>query len=388
MRLPIPGVFLLLMLFMLGVSVADADTVRRNWMVVEVSGAVDIKDAANNMLSTRAGTHLDAPFTIITGSDGHAVVSHGQDRLTVGPDSRASVPQPTPTESGVITRISQMLGSVLYQVEHRIKDSFEVDTPYLVSVVKGTTFNIRVTPDDSTVALIEGRLFVHTPDMKSELMLKPGQAAIKSRLSKGIILKDQQSLSAPRQGPITVAKDGDAPASNMTTDGPSISAASSRDKVSEQAVVTDIGNMPNVDRISTDGDISTMTRGSIVDLGTGVDGSSLIDLGTGVTSVSTSASISSGSLVDLGTSAGAISTTTGIGSGGVTDLGASVGNISTSTSIGDGSVVDLGASVGGSSLIDIGTGVTGTATTTTSTTTTQIPIPGPLITNTVTLPGL
>ena len=361
MRLPIPGFFLLIMPFMLGISVVDAETVPRSWTVAEVSGAVDIRDAINNKLGTQVGSQLDAPFTVVTGGDGHAVVTHGQDRLTVGPDSQLTVPQPTPTESGVITRIRQKLGSVLYHDEHRIKDSFEVDTPYLVSVVKGTTFNIRVTTDDTTVALIEGSLFVHTPDMKSELMLKPGQAAIKSRLREGIILKDQQSLSAPRRGPITVAKDGDVPAANTTNDKSRSGALSSRDKTSEQSSVTSIDNIVNVDRLSANGDILPVT-----DLGSRVDGGNLLDLGTSVTRVSTNASINSGSLVDLGGSIGDVSTATSIGGSSVIDLGASVGNVSASSSIGGGSVVDLGAtvgsvsastSVGGSSVTDLSASV-------------------------------
>ncbi len=352
MRLPAPGFFLLLMLFMLGVSVADADTVRPMWTVVEVSGAVDIRDAGNNRLGMKPGTKLNAPFAIITSGDGHAVLAHGQDRLTVSPDSRVAVPQPTTAESGIITRIRQTLGSVLYQDEHRTKDSFEVDTPYLVSVVKGTTFNIRVTPDDTTVALIEGSLFLHTPDMKAELLLKPGQAAIKTRLSKGIILKDQQSLSAPRQGAITVAKDGEAPTSNMTTDQFPGGARPSRSNSSEHSVMTDISNMDTVDRLSTNWDISAIT-----DIGTRVDGGNLVDLGASVSGVSSSAAISSGSLVDLGTSVGGISTNTSIGSDSVIDLGTSVGDVSTTTSIGGSSVVDVSASIGGGSLADLGTGV-------------------------------
>jgi FecR protein len=424
MRLPIPGFFLLSMLFMLGISVADAETIRRVWAVVEVTGTVDIKDAGNNELRTRPGTPLEAPFTVVSGSDGHAVVARGQDRLTVGPNSRVAVPQPTSTESGVITRINQMLGSVLYHDEHRIKDSFEVDTPYLVSVVKGTTFNIRVTADDTTVALIDGSLFVHTLDMKSELLLKPGQAAIKSRLRKGIILKDQQSLSAPRRGPITVAKDGEAPVSNMTTDKSQDGSLPSQDETSEQAVAMDKSNITNVDRISTDGDVNSITKDSINDLGTKVDGGNLVDLGQNISKVSTNATISTGSLVDLGASVGDVSASTSVGSSSGIDLGASVGNVSTSAGVGGGSLVDLGASVGnasastgiggggvsvgvsvgGNNLVDLGTGVSGSSTTTglgtttinttpttpatstSSSTTSQLPILGPLL-NKV-LPGL
>ncbi|HKI81146.1 MAG TPA: FecR family protein, partial [Pseudodesulfovibrio sp.] len=197
--------------FLLGISAAHAGGAHQTWTVVEASGTVHIKSAAGADLGARAGTRLHTPFKIVTGAKGRAVISHGQDRVTVGPDSRSTVAQPTPSKTGLVTRIKEMLGSVLYHVQHRPHGDFQVDTPYLVSVVKGTTFNVHVTPDASTVALVEGKLWVYTPNGKFQRMLTPGQAAIKSVHSKGIMLKDQQSLSEPVRGPITVVGDGDTP---------------------------------------------------------------------------------------------------------------------------------------------------------------------------------
>lgn len=207
MRLPVISVVWLLVFFSLGLSEVHADSMPKYWTVMEASGGVNIKTTSGLELSTQPGTKLDPPFIILTGANGRAVITHGQDKLTVSPNSKFTVPEPTGT--GQITRIQQALGSVLYHVQHRITDRFEVDTPYLVSVVKGTTFNINVTSDANTVALIEGRLQVYTPDKKFELILKPGQAATKSRQNEGIILSDQQSLSNLKQGPITILKDGE-----------------------------------------------------------------------------------------------------------------------------------------------------------------------------------
>ena len=136
-----------------GPTLGNAATSRNEWLVQESSGTVTVKGASNDMhaLSIGVGTHLSAPFTVQTGVDGHIVITHGEDRLTVRPQTLTSVALSTPSEKGVITRVSQTIGAVLYQVEHRINDRFEVDTPYLVSVVKGTTFNIHVTSDSSTV---------------------------------------------------------------------------------------------------------------------------------------------------------------------------------------------------------------------------------------------
>jgi len=209
MRLPAIGLLWLLMVFSLGISEAGADSLPKKWTVSEATGEVSIKTISGLALSTQTGTKLDPPFAILTGTDGRVVVTHGQDKLTISPNSKSVVPEPG--ETGQITRIQQTLGSVLYHVQHRVKARFEVDTPYLVSVVKGTTFNIHVSSDASTVALIEGRLQVYTPDKKFELIMKPGQVATKSQQSKGIMLNDQRTLSSLKQGPITVLKESDSP---------------------------------------------------------------------------------------------------------------------------------------------------------------------------------
>jgi len=177
------------------------------WSVVEVSGVVTVMDVSRREFpNLRIGARLPAPFSVQTGSDGHLVLAHGEDKLTVGAEARFTVPLSQTNASGLATRIKQGLGTVLYQVEHRTKGTFQVETPFLVSVVKGTTFNIRVTADDSTVALIEGRLLVSTPDDTSQLMLAPGQAAIRSAHSAKILLKDQRSISSTAKGPIRIVR--------------------------------------------------------------------------------------------------------------------------------------------------------------------------------------
>ena len=404
---------------MLAVSVVKAETIRRDWMVMSMTGTVEFNDTAKHKLNAQKGTMLAAPFTIVTGEDGHAEVSQGEDELRVEPNSRVEVPQPFVAEAGVTTRIRQTLGSVLYHVQHRIKDSFEVDTPYLVSVVKGTTFNIRTTADDSTVALIEGKLWIHTPDLKSEVILKPGQAAIKSRLGSSIIVKDQQSLSSLQKGPITVANDR----SGSTAVSSGKQGITSK-SVSDIGAASDIRAFSPNEDVTSLGDIRTLDLGAKLDSGNLIDlrtnvtttsasaaisSGSVLDLGAGIGSVSTSSSISGGSILDVGTSVGGISTTTTVGGSSVLDVGASVGSVSTNASIGGNGLIDVGASigdssanlsVGGSSLIDLGSGTTGiasgtsgspaatTSTTTTSTTTSQVPAVGGVLGNTLSLPGL
>lgn len=197
---------LLLCIGLMPLPVRAEDAPARTWSVEEISGTVSVEDASGReMARVRPGTALTPPFTARTGDDGRLVLGHGRDRVTVSSGARFQIPEPQPAAGGLIDRVRQALGSMLYEIEHRMTGGgFEVETPYLVSVVKGTTFNILVTADASTVALIEGRLAVHTLDGKSQVMLEPGQAAIKSRDGDRILLKDPQALTTPMTGPIRI----------------------------------------------------------------------------------------------------------------------------------------------------------------------------------------
>lgn len=199
-------------------ALCSAASLNNEWTVESAAGTVTVEDRSATpraLLPIRTGMRLTAPFAVRTGIDGSVALSHGQDKLVVRPNSAATIPMAAASGDGVATRIAQSLGVVFYQVQHRIKDRFEVETPYLVAVVKGTTFNILVADHASTVALLEGRVLVHTPDMKAQATLEPGQTATKSRQGDGILLKDQKTLSLPAPGPISIAL-GDTAGSPVT----------------------------------------------------------------------------------------------------------------------------------------------------------------------------
>jgi ferric-dicitrate binding protein FerR (iron transport regulator) len=61
-----------------------------------------------------------------------------------------------------MTRLVQWLGEAFFEVGHRSTPHFEVDTPYLAAIVKGTAFTVEVTHDDSAVAVSEGVVAVVT----------------------------------------------------------------------------------------------------------------------------------------------------------------------------------------------------------------------------------
>jgi ferric-dicitrate binding protein FerR (iron transport regulator) len=62
-----------------------------------------------------------------------------------------------------MTRVVEWLGQALFEVDHRPDPHFEVDTPYLTAIVKGTAFTVEVTHDGSAVAVTDGVVAVATP---------------------------------------------------------------------------------------------------------------------------------------------------------------------------------------------------------------------------------
>ncbi len=128
--------------------------------------------------SAAAEQSLQSPFVVETGINGHAVLGDGNDVITVNENSRVEI---SVNVTDRLTKAVQSLGNLLYQVLPGKMRRFEVHTPYLVSVVKGTTFTVQVTEEYDTVTLLEGLVDVFATDhmnKRHEEEIHPGEVAI------------------------------------------------------------------------------------------------------------------------------------------------------------------------------------------------------------------
>ena len=164
-----------------------ADTKAVGWTVAQAAG--DARYRLSDMpgtpwLSVKAGTFVSLQAQFETGTDGRIVLTREGDRITMSPNSRIVLPDAKPAST--VTRVFQSFGIMLYKVRSRAGSvlvggkhprRFEVQTPYLVSTVKGTTFSISVTNSGSAVNLIEGILQVSTPDDAVSTQILGGQIA-------------------------------------------------------------------------------------------------------------------------------------------------------------------------------------------------------------------
>src|SRR5882672_1885210 len=120
-------------------------------------------------------TVLKPGDTVTTGRNGRVLLVRGQETILIAPNSVVGIP--AEKKDGLATTITQQAGSILLEVEKRNVPHFEVETPYLAAVVKGTQFRVSVTATGTRVDVQRGQ--VEVIDFKSGQIAQvlPGQAA-------------------------------------------------------------------------------------------------------------------------------------------------------------------------------------------------------------------
>ena len=127
------------------------------------------------------GRHYELPMEIQTGSADSATFLLPNSIIEVSPNSLMRIVAPENNDVGVVQRVLQQTGSSLFRVHRGTIDRFQVETPFLVSVVKGTVFNVLVRDDGATVSLQEGHLQVNSLDATQSVELFPGDVAFSGR---------------------------------------------------------------------------------------------------------------------------------------------------------------------------------------------------------------
>ena len=142
--------------------------------VVSSRGSVSVTQD-DHLVPVSASAHLTLPAQIRTGSDGVIDLKDNGSLVHIGPNSTVAIPDSGPS-GGLVDRYLQSAGSALYNIQGRHGRPMSVETPYLVSVVKGTVFTVLVEEGATSVTLMEGSLDVAAPDVSQHLLLKPNQS--------------------------------------------------------------------------------------------------------------------------------------------------------------------------------------------------------------------
>jgi ferric-dicitrate binding protein FerR (iron transport regulator) len=153
------------------------------WTVSKSSGEVWLSNTGAQPVSLKQQEALKPGDTIRTGRTGRVLLQRGEETMMISPNSVVGVP--TEKKEGLSTTIVQQAGSVLLEVEKRNVKHFEVETPYLAAVVKGTQFRVTVNATSTSVDVIRGQVEVADFRTGQIAQVKPGQHATTFANGKG-----------------------------------------------------------------------------------------------------------------------------------------------------------------------------------------------------------
>ena len=168
------GRVLAMALFLGAASIAHAGD-GEAWSVSKSSGEVWMTTTGAQTVSLSQQDVLKPGDTIRTGRNGRVLLVRGAETILVSPNSAIGLP--TENKDGLSTTIVQQAGSILLEVEKRNVKHFEVETPYLAAVVKGTQFRVSVNAASTSIEVIRGQVEVADFRSGQVAQVMPGQLA-------------------------------------------------------------------------------------------------------------------------------------------------------------------------------------------------------------------
>ena len=169
------------------------------WLVRKASGDVWIAAPGVQQVALAPAAALKPGDQVRTGQNGRALLVRGDESILISPNSTIGLPKEN--SKGLLTTIIQERGTIVLDVEKRSEKHFEVETPYLVAIVKGTQFRVSVDGRASKVDVLSGQ--VEVADLKSGkfALVLPGQtASVASNGATGLSLSGRGTLNAIQQG--------------------------------------------------------------------------------------------------------------------------------------------------------------------------------------------
>jgi hypothetical protein len=159
------------------------------WRVTKSSGEVMVTEAGAQPTSLSEGAVLRPGAGVRTGQNGRALLRRGENTMLIAPNSMVSIP--ADRNERISTTILQQAGTVLLNIEKRDVQHFQVETPYLAAVVKGTEFRVSVSGSKAHVDVLRG--VVEVSDFRS------GQFAL---------VRAEQTASVTPDGPVGLSLSG------------------------------------------------------------------------------------------------------------------------------------------------------------------------------------
>src|ERR1700759_1156878 len=169
------------------------------WRVSKASGDVMISASGAQPVALTDATTVNPGDVIRTGPNGRVLLTRGAETMLVSANSGGGLP--TQQQGGMSTTILQQAGTILLEVEKRNVKHFQVETPYLAAVVKGTQFRVTVDKGDSRVDVLRGQVEVVDFKTGQYTQVFPDQSArVSGQGGGGLSLSGSGTLSPIQQG--------------------------------------------------------------------------------------------------------------------------------------------------------------------------------------------
>jgi hypothetical protein len=168
------------------------------WRIGKSTGEVWVTHGDTRQVSLGTNTDLQAGDNVRTGPNGRVMLVRGEERIAISPNSAIGI---SALNSQYPTTISQQAGSIVLEVEKKNVQHFEVETPFLAAVVKGTHFRVSVDRKGARVDVLRGQ--VEVADFKSgeTALVLPGQAArVRALGNFGLTLSGSGKLNPVEKG--------------------------------------------------------------------------------------------------------------------------------------------------------------------------------------------
>jgi hypothetical protein len=140
----------IILFFVLSAGVAIAD----DWVVSKMRGGVFVFKAGEWVLLKR-GEVISDDSAIQTSKHARVILTRGKESISVAADTRIRIADKNGAKRTVV---SQDFGEITVDVEKRNVQHFEVRTPILAAVVKGTRFVVKARGAEASIDVQRGRV--------------------------------------------------------------------------------------------------------------------------------------------------------------------------------------------------------------------------------------
>lgn len=143
------------------------------WRVARLSGEAWVSRVGASAIQLNADVIIGNGEKIQTSRSGRVQLVRGAEKIFVAPNSMLEISR----EDGGRTIVRQQTGSVDIEAEKKNVQHFEVRTPVLAAVVKGTRFTVTLRGGKAEVGVSSGQVDVTSFRSGQSVLVLPGQRA-------------------------------------------------------------------------------------------------------------------------------------------------------------------------------------------------------------------